>query len=211
MVVEGWAGGRGMLITSMRWLPSVAVGRLLAAAVVIGFVGCGGCGREPEKGIPRPTQQVESPSLAERSQDVVDLHSSSSPDGPGCAAAVAQRGQIVWQGARGLADLESRTAITPDTVFDIGSVSKQFTAAAILLLRDAGELRLEDPLADYLPGFPGWSKKTTLAHLMHHTSGIPSYESLLKARGFEFTDRTTHRQTVQALADVRTLDFAPGS
>ena len=140
---------------------------------------------------------------------MLDLHSSA--DGPGCSAAVAQQGQVVWQGAQGLADLRSKTAITPDTVFDIGSVSKQFTAAAILLLRDAGELRLQDPLANYLPSFPDWSNKTTLDHLMHHTSGIPAYEPLLQDQGFELTDRTTQRQAVQALAGVRKLDFPPGS
>jgi CubicO group peptidase (beta-lactamase class C family) len=183
--------------------------RLLAATVLTCLVACGGCRGEPKNGDPRPTQEVQTPSLAERSQDVVDLHSSA--DGPGCSAAVAQQGQVVWQGVRGLADLESKTAITPDTVFDIGSVSKQFTATAILLLRDAGELRLQDPLADHLPSFPAWSKKTTLAHLMHHTSGIPAYEPLLQDQGFEFTDRATQRQAAQALAGVRKLDFTPGS
>jgi CubicO group peptidase (beta-lactamase class C family) len=117
----------------------------------------------------------------------------------------------MWQGVHGLADLGSGTAITPETVFDIASVSKQFTAAAILMLRDAGEVRLHDPLADHLPSLPGWSEKTTLAHLMHHTSGIPAYEPLLPDQGFEFTDRATQAQTVKALAGVEELDFPPGS
>jgi CubicO group peptidase (beta-lactamase class C family) len=132
-------------------------------------------------------------------------------DEPGCSAAVAQQGEVMWRGVQGMADLASKTAITPSTVFDIGSVSKQFTAAAILLLRDAGRLELDDPLATHLAEFPAWSRTTTLAQLMHHTSGIPDYERLLEYQGFELTERTTQQQTVEALAEVQYLDFPPGS
>jgi len=180
--------------------------RLLVVAVLICLVACGG---DPKDADPIPSHEVEAPSRAEQSQDLVDLHSNA--DGPGCSAAVAQQGQVVWRGAQGLADLESKTAITPDAVFDIGSVSKQFTAAAVLLLQDAGRLRLQDPLADYLSSFPPWSETTTLDHLMHHTSGIPAYEPLLQDQGFELTDRTTQAQTVEVLGAVRKLEFTPGS
>ena len=71
----------------------------------------------------------------------------------------------------------SKAAITPQTVFDVELVTEHFTAAAILLLHDAGWLRLEDPLSNYMRSFPSWSEKTTLAHLMHHTSGIPTNHS----------------------------------
>lgn len=185
-----------------------SVRRLLIATALTCLVASGGCNGDPRNPDPEPTE-VQTPSLAERSQDVVDLHSST--DGPGCSAAVAQQGRVVWQGVQGLAELESKTAITADTVFDVGSVAKQFTATAILLLRDAGKLRLEDPLADHLPSLPAWSKRTTLDHLMHHTSGIPAYEPLLHDQGFEFTDRTTQAQAIRALAGVRKLDFTPGS
>ena len=118
---------------------------------------------------------------------------------------------MVWQGVQGVADIKSKAAITPETVFDIGSVTKQFTAAAILILADAGRLRLEDPLSNYMRSFPAWSEKTTLAHLMHHTSGIPAYESLLQDQGYELTDRTTQRQAVKVLSSVQRLEFVPGS
>ena len=130
---------------------------------------------------------------------------------PGCSAAVARQGDVIWRGVRGLADLSSRTPITPGTVFDVASVSKQFTAAAVLLLRDAAKLRLDDPLAAHLPEFPAWSRKTTLVHLMHHTSGIPDYQRLLEDQGHELTERTTQQQAVRALAKVKDLDFPPGS
>jgi CubicO group peptidase (beta-lactamase class C family) len=116
---------------------------------------------------------------------------------------------VIWRGVQGLADLASKTPITPSTVFDIGSASKQFTAAAILLLRDAGELELTDPLAAHLPEFPAWSRSTTLAHLMHHTSGIPDYLRLLEDQGFERTERTTQQQTVEALAAVQISTSRP--
>ena len=180
--------------------------RLLVATALTCLVACGG---EPKGPDPIPTPEAQTPSLAEQSQDLIDLHANA--DGPGCSAAVAQQGEVVWRGAQGLADLESGTAITPETVFDIGSVSKQFTAAAILFLQDAGKLRLQDPLADYLSSFPAWSEKTTLDHLMHHTSGIPTHEPLLQEKGFELTDRTTQAQAVDVLAAVRKLEFTPGS
>ena len=181
--------------------------QLMATAVLAClFVSCSGVTNAP---IPDASQGAETPGLAERSQDVLDLHSNA--DEPGCSAAVGREGEVLWQGVQGLADLRSGTTITPETVFDIGSVTKQFTAAAILLLADAGRLRLEDPLSKYMLNFPSWSKKTTLEHLMHHTSGIPNYEPLLQAQGHELTDRTTQRQAVKVLSTVQRLEFSPGS
>jgi CubicO group peptidase (beta-lactamase class C family) len=130
---------------------------------------------------------------------------------PGCSAAVGRQGTVVWAGVRGLADTATGDKITPDTLFDIGSVSKQFTAAAILLLNDAGKLTLNDPLAQHMPEFPKWAATVTIAELIHQTSGIPEYEGLLVKRGFQITDRTTEDQALQALAAVPQLNFKPGS
>ncbi|WP_108924362.1 serine hydrolase domain-containing protein [Mycobacterium montefiorense] len=130
---------------------------------------------------------------------------------PGCSAAVGSKGNIVWAGVRGLADTATGDRITPDTLFDIGSVSKQFTAAAILLLNDAGKLTLDDPLAQHMPEFPKWASTVTIAELIHQTSGIAEYEGLLAKQGFGANDRTTQDQAVQALAAVPQLNFKPGS
>ena len=186
-----------------------SVRALLGIAVVCCLIGCGACAQGRREVAPTPTPADNSASLADRSQDVLDLLANA--DEPGCSAAVAQQGEVVWRGVQGLADLASKTPITPSTVFDIASVSKQFTAAAILFLRDDGKLQLDDPLAVHLSGFPAWSRQTTLDHLMHHTSGIPDYQRLLEDQGFELTERTTQRQAVEALARVRDLDFSPGS
>jgi CubicO group peptidase (beta-lactamase class C family) len=130
---------------------------------------------------------------------------------PGCSAAVGSKGTVAWTGVRGLADTASGQHISADTMFDIGSVSKQFTATATLLLADAGKLTLNDALSQHMPEFPRWADTVTIAQLIHQTSGIPEYEGLLVKRGFQLTDRTTQDQALQAVAAVPQLNFKPGS
>lgn len=130
---------------------------------------------------------------------------------PGCSAAVGVEGKVAWTGVRGVADVSTHEAITPDTVFDIASVSKQFTAGAVLLLVDGGELTLGDPVSRYLPELPAWASTVTLEQLMHQTSGIPDYVGLLEAQGSQVGDRTTEEQALRALAGVDQLEFEPGS
>lgn len=93
---------------------------------------------------------------------------------PGMAVLVAREGKIVFQAGFGFADLEKKVPVTPETKFRIGSVSKQFTAAAILRLADDGKLAVTDPLEKFFPGFPRGGE-ITLHHLLTHTSGIHSY------------------------------------
>lgn len=130
---------------------------------------------------------------------------------PGCSAAVGIAGKVVWSGARGVADLDSGTEITSDTAFDIASVSKQFTATAALLLAGAGKLSLDASLAEYVPGLPGWSRTVTITELIHQTSGIPDYVGLLYEAGYQDGDRTTNADALKALAQVRDLEFEPGT
>jgi len=130
---------------------------------------------------------------------------------PGCSAAVGVKGQVVWTGVRGVADISTGNPITAHTVFDIASVSKQFTATALLLLVHGGKLALTDPLSRYVPELPTWATTVTVGQLMHQTSGIPEYVGLLEAQGFELSDRTTEDQALQALVGVPKLEFQPGS
>ena len=95
-------------------------------------------------------------------------------DMPGVAVLVGRDGQIVFQGGFGLADVKKKTPISPETKFRIGSVTKQFTAAAIMKLAEQGKLAISDPLAKYFPGVPN-AEKITLRHLLTHTSGLHSY------------------------------------
>ncbi|BBX04742.1 hypothetical protein BST36_08285 [Mycolicibacterium moriokaense] len=149
------------------------------------------------------------PDLAANSQSVLD--GAVKEDEPGCSAAVGIEGDVVWSGARGLADLETGAELTTDSVFDIASVSKQFTATAALLLADDGKLSLDDTLASHVPGLPEWAETVTVEQLMHQTSGIPDYIGLLEDAGYDYTDRTTQEQAVEALAKVPELQFEPGS
>ncbi|MFI5508990.1 serine hydrolase domain-containing protein [Mycobacterium sp. NPDC051804] len=145
---------------------------------------------------------------AARSQDV--LNGAIKLDEPGCSAAVGIDGNVVWKGARGLADLHTGAEITDGTVFDIASVSKQFTATAVLLLAESGKLSLDDTLASHVPGLPAWADTVTVEQVMHQTSGIPDYIGLLEDAGYQYSDHTTQEQALQMLADVQDLEFAPG-
>ncbi|OBG69717.1 hypothetical protein A5702_12140 [Mycobacterium sp. E3339] len=172
-------------------------------AVLLSLSGCGGHGATGAS----PTTDRTAAKV--RSQRVLDDAVGASA--PGCSAAVGIRGKVVWTGVRGVADTSTEAAITPDTVFDIASVSKQFTAGAVLLLVDAGSLALDDPLSRHAPELPAWARSVSLGQLMHQTSGIPDYVGLLEAQGFQAGDRTTEEQALQALAAVTALEFDPGS
>jgi CubicO group peptidase (beta-lactamase class C family) len=172
-------------------------------AVVMSLSACGG-GRNAT-----PSSTTNHDAAMTRSQNVLD--SVIEGGAPGCSAAVGVKGEVVWTGVRGVADLSTGSAITTQTVFDIASVSKQFTATALLLLVGAGKLTLNDPLSRYLPELPTWATTVTVGQLMHQTSGIPEYVGLLEAQGFQLSDRTTEDQALQALVSVPKLEFQPGS
>jgi CubicO group peptidase (beta-lactamase class C family) len=99
-------------------------------------------------------------------------------DGPGGAALVARGDEVLYLGARGVADLEHRVPLDPEMVFRIGSITKQFTAVATLMLAERGKLSLDDPLTKLLPDYPEAGAQVTVRHLLTHTSGIFSYTSI---------------------------------
>jgi CubicO group peptidase (beta-lactamase class C family) len=163
------------------------------------------------------TAPAESPPRADRAAAAVDdsasraarsdelLERRLSPDEPGCSAAVGVEGEVVWAGARGLADLATGRALTPATTLDIASVSKQFTATAVLLLAGEGRLALTDPLSRWVPGLPAWSNEVTIDQLLHHTSAMPDYTTLLSA-GHALSERTTQQQAIAAIARIGSLN-----
>jgi len=129
--------------------------------------------------------------------------------GPGCSAAVARHGRVVWAGAAGLADLATRAPDTTSTRFDMASVSKQFTATAILMLQRQGKLKLSDPIAKYVDGLPAWGATVTLDQLMHHTSHIPDYWVELGKVGIGFTQAADQQTTLNAIRREKKL--SPGT
>jgi CubicO group peptidase (beta-lactamase class C family) len=131
-------------------------------------------------------------------------------DGPGAAILVSRRGQILYAGGRGLADVEARRPITPDTMFRLGSIAKQFTAAVVLQLAAEGRLSLDDPISRFFPDFPQPSARATVRQLLNHSSGIQDYS---KIPGW--IDRTAGRPmtTAELVAEVRSrpATAAPGA
>ncbi len=131
-------------------------------------------------------------------------------DGPGVSVLVAQKDQIIYQNARGLADVELNVPLRSDHIFRIGSVSKQFTSAAILRLVEQGKLNLQDDITRFIPDYPTHGKHITIEHLLTHTSGIKSYT------GMQEWDPVTHRKdfTPSELVDFfknQPPDFDPGT
>src|SRR5262245_35349762 len=108
---------------------------------------------------------------SESSQLVQAVEAALPPHVGGCVMAM-DHGKVVFEHAGGLADVESKTACKPTTNFRIASVSKQFTATAIMLLVDRGKLSLDDRLTKFFPGFPEYGRKITVKHLLIHTSGL---------------------------------------
>ncbi|MGO1001808.1 serine hydrolase domain-containing protein [Lysobacter sp. CA196] len=132
-------------------------------------------------------------------------------DTPGCGVAVYRDDALVFQRGYGMASLELGVPIGPDSVFDIGSTSKQFTAASVLLLAQDGKLSLDDDIRTHLPEMPDYGRRITIRQLLQHSSGLRDYIALLVLGGAAFDDQATDAQTLDVLARQRALNFPPGS
>lgn len=137
------------------------------------------------------------------------------PGSPGCALGVFRDGKIAYSKGYGLANVEQQVSITPSSVFDIGSTSKQFTAASILLLEKEGKLRLDDDIREYLPELPDYSGpgggKVTILNLLNHTSGVRDYLALFSMAGIAIDGVTTDETALAMLIRQNALNFPPGS
>ena len=134
------------------------------------------------------------------------------PESPGCAIGVAQNGRTLLERAYGEANLEHDIPNTPQTVFEAGSVSKQFTAAAIVLLARQGRLSLEDDVRKYVPEVPDYGTTITLRHLLNHTSGLRDWGSVVQLAGWPRGTRIyTHAHTLDVVSRQRSLNFTPGT
>jgi CubicO group peptidase (beta-lactamase class C family) len=127
---------------------------------------------------------------------------------PGLSLVVVQDGRVVKQQGYGFADLEQQVPVTPDTVFEIGSITKQFVAVAIMTLVEQGKVNLDEPASRYLPDLPSTWREVTVRQLLTHTSGIPDFEEIL---GYGAYRTPTTAPQLIAVAAARPLDFAPGT
>lgn len=131
---------------------------------------------------------------------------------PGCAVGVSVKGDTVLSAAYGMADLEHDVALTPETVFEPGSVTKQFTAAAVFLLAQQGKLSIDDPVRKYIPELPDYGAPLTIRHLINHTSGLRDWGSMAAIGGWPRGSRAhTHDHTLEILARQKALNYNPGA
>jgi CubicO group peptidase (beta-lactamase class C family) len=130
---------------------------------------------------------------------------------PGVAVAVVKDGKIIFKKGYGTANLEYDLPVTPKTVFQIASVSKQFTAFSIYLLEKQGRISLEDDIRKYLPEVPDFGKTVRIKHLLAHTSGIKDQAALLALAGWRMDDVTTTAHILRLISRQKELNFEPGS
>lgn len=132
-------------------------------------------------------------------------------DSPGCAVGVYRRGQVVYKRGYGMEDLNEEVHITPGTVFHVASMSKQFTAAAIVLLAQQGKLSLDDDVRKYIPELPDFGQKITIRNLVHHTSGLRDQWALLGLAGWRYSrDLITDEDVMSVMTRQKELNFKPG-
>lgn len=146
---------------------------LLAAVLAIGAVGCAAVPRSSRTA--RQTTGARATDRVEAVADSVARAQIAAGIAPGVSLAVAQDGEVVFARGYGLADVEQAVAARPETAYEIRSVTKQFTAALVMRLVEAGTLSLDAPITTHLPDFPTRGRKVTVRHLLSHTSGLPDY------------------------------------
>lgn len=133
------------------------------------------------------------------------------PGEPGVAVGIYQHGKLVLSRGYGSADLDHGVALTPDTVFNLASVSKQFTAFSIALLARDGKIDLQADMRKYLPGMPDLGAKITVSDLVHHLSGLRDYMALAMLSGHDDESLLRQRQAIALLQAQRALSHPPGT
>lgn len=133
------------------------------------------------------------------------------PTTPGAAVVVVKDGAVVYRGGFGSANLEYGIPITPSTVFDIASVSKQFAGLAIAMLVEEGRVSLDADIREYLPDMPDFGNTVTVRHLVHHTSGLRDWTAALPIAGWRFEDVISFEDILDMVRHQRDLNFEPGA
>jgi len=132
------------------------------------------------------------------------------PGSPGCAVAVSQDGTLVYSRGYGYANLDYDIPITPQTVFDIASVTKQFVAASLSVMALEGQLSFDDNIRKWLPELPEYETPITLWHMVYHTSGLRDYLNLFPLAGRDEYYPISHDQILDMMSRQRALIFPPG-
>ena len=130
---------------------------------------------------------------------------------PGCALAIYRDGAIVFARGYGMANLEFGVALSPRTVFDIGSTSKQFSAYSIGMLAREGKLSLDDPVRKHFPEMGAYADRITVRNLVQHTSGLRDYLTLMWLAGYRFDDVTDDQDALKLIVRQKAANFTAGS
>lgn len=187
---------------------------VLAVGMALGSLACG-----PRSGDPRDgggARDAERLSQARNANgpanpEVDAIFADLTGDVPGAAVGVLLDGEVAHRAGYGLAHLDHGVPITPGTVFDIASISKQFGAMAALLLEQDGRLDLDADVGDLVPGLPDFGATITPRHLIHHTSGIRDWPHVMALAGVEFTDVISFEKIMRMLGRQQAINFPPGS
>jgi CubicO group peptidase (beta-lactamase class C family) len=130
---------------------------------------------------------------------------------PGCALSVIKDGQIVYKRGYGMADLDHDIPISSETVFHVASISKQFTAASIVLLAQQGKISLDDDVHKYITELPDFGVPITIRELIYHTSGLRDQWELLGLAGWRYSlDLITDDDVLELVSRQKELNFKPG-
>ena len=176
--------------------------RIVRMLVLIGL-GAGGAGSL------RAQQVASVADVRDQVDEVFTAYDHS--DTPGCALGVVLNGELAYARGFGMANLDYGIAIDPRSVFRIGSTSKQFTAAAIVLAAQEGALSLDDDIRDWLPEMPDYGTPITIRMLLNHTSGIRDYLTLAELAGLRDDDWYTDEEALALIAKQQRTNFDPGS
>ncbi len=130
---------------------------------------------------------------------------------PGCAVGIIRDGKLVYGRGYGMANLEYCIPLSTDSVFDIGSVAKQFTATCILILAIRKKLSLNDKIRKHMPELPAYTEGVTIRHLLHHSGGISDYLTLMHVAGMPLENNYSVEEVLQLLSNRKTPDFASGN
>ncbi|WP_394830638.1 beta-lactamase family protein [Pendulispora rubella] len=163
--------------------------------VLMTWLACAGCARPAKTPDPAPTVDGLMADYAK-------------PDGPGASVVVIHDGRIAFSRAYGLAEVQTHTAATVETNYRLASLTKQFTAMAVMLLVADGKLRYDDRVVDVLPGFPDDARQVRIRHLLNHTSGIWDYEDFVPENS---TVQVKDADVVRLVAQAGRMRFEPGT
>lgn len=130
---------------------------------------------------------------------------------PGAAVAVVKDGKVVFMKGYGMANLDHNIPITPQTVFNIASVSKQFTAFVIYLLESEGKLSFEDDIRKYIPSLPDYGTEIKIKYLLAHTSGLRDFGAIATLAGWRLSDIMTTENAMKLICNVKETNFTPGT